>query len=780
MATIPCPRPGCTGSIWSDGYCDTCGTKYVAPPATAPSGKVPPPSASSGAAAAGGSGAAGTIARVGSVAGPVPPSVRTAGGSRRTGSSARARSARARVGAGLVTVPPTPVGDPAAAVMSPEQIARVVEVVPEDQRSCSQCKSPVGRTVAGRPGRAKGFCGNCRTPFDFTRNAPALAVGELVAGQYEIVGCLAHGGLGWIYLARDTAVSNRWVVLKGLLSSSDPDAIVAAVAERQFLATVEHGNIVRIYNFVTWRGAGYIVMEYVGGASLNSKLKARRAANNGVPDPLPVAEALAYVLAILPALGHLHSLGLLYNDLKPANVMAVGDDVKLIDLGAVIRADDTTAAVFGTQGFQAPEVPTDGPSIASDVYTVGRTVAVLVLNLVYHEGPYRYALPAPADEPLFTRWESLYRFLLTCTATAPADRFASVDELADQLPGVLREIVARTEGEPHPATSTRFTGDRLPDLFALLGESLDVAAPDRRALPVPLVDPADPAAAALAGVPQLDGGASLRFLRGALDEHRLDATAEVQLRLVRSMIDDAAAGGPTTAAEIDEALAALEQADPWDWRVDWWRGTALLDRGEHAAAADRFSRVWTDLPGEQAPKVAVALAAELAGDHARAAELYDIVLQVDPAWVSAAFGLSRSYSRLGRFDDEIAALERVPTTSALYIDAQMAAARARIDANDTVDASDVETASAIIERLLLDARTRAQMQAEVYERVLEALTTTSPPPLPATVFGTSVEERSIRLALERCYRELARGSSHKAERVALVDKANHVRPRTLV
>ena len=74
--------------------------------------------------------------------------------------------------------------------------------------------------------------------------------GDLVAGQYEVLGCLAHGGLGWIYLAKDHNVSDRWVVLKGLLNTGDADAMAAAVAERQFLAQVEHPNIVRIYNFV--------------------------------------------------------------------------------------------------------------------------------------------------------------------------------------------------------------------------------------------------------------------------------------------------------------------------------------------------------------------------------------------------------------------------------------------------------------------------------------------------------------------------------------------------
>ncbi|WP_278260198.1 protein kinase [Nocardioides convexus] len=124
----------------------------------------------------------------------------------------------------------------------------------------------------------------------------SLHPGDLVAGQYEVAGALAHGGLGWIYLARDRNVSNRWVVLKGLLNSGDPDALAAAIAEQQFLAQVEHPLIVEIYNFVTHEGAGYIVMEYVGGKSLKQILKQRMSANNGEYDPLPVDQALAYIL----------------------------------------------------------------------------------------------------------------------------------------------------------------------------------------------------------------------------------------------------------------------------------------------------------------------------------------------------------------------------------------------------------------------------------------------------------------------------------------------------
>ena len=105
--------------------------------------------------------------------------------------SQRLRSAR--LGAGLTRVPPAPVIDAAQAIMKNPQ-------VPEEKRNCPNCGSPVGRSRDGQPGRAEGFCPKCGNAFSFT---PKLKPGDLVANQYEVAGCLAHGGLGWIYLAKD-------------------------------------------------------------------------------------------------------------------------------------------------------------------------------------------------------------------------------------------------------------------------------------------------------------------------------------------------------------------------------------------------------------------------------------------------------------------------------------------------------------------------------------------------------------------------------------------------
>ncbi|WP_420790320.1 tetratricopeptide repeat protein [Streptomyces sp. SPB074] len=373
--------------------------------------------------------------------------------SARSTGSVSAGSARGRLGVGLVSVPTVPRHDPRAAVLERAE-------VPERKRFCSRadCGAPVGRARGDRPGRTEGFCTKCGHPYSFV---PKLEAGTVVHGQYEVVGCLAHGGLGWVYLAIDHAVSDRWVVLKGLLDTGDQDAMEAAISERRFLAEIEHANIVRIYNFVehldqrTGSLDGYIVMEYVGGKSLKEIANARRT-TEGRRDPLPVEQACAFGIEALDALGHLHSRSLLYCDFKVDNAIQTEDQLKLIDMGAVRRADDEESAIYGTVGYQAPEVAEVGPSVASDLYTVARTLAVLAFDFQGYTTVYVDSLPDPAQVPVFQEFESFYRLLVRATDPDPAGRFASAEEMAEQLTGVLREIVARRTGRPRPALSTHF------------------------------------------------------------------------------------------------------------------------------------------------------------------------------------------------------------------------------------------------------------------------------------------------------------------------------------
>ncbi|MFI5008826.1 MAG: tetratricopeptide repeat protein [Solirubrobacterales bacterium] len=731
---MSCTQPGCAGEL-VDGYCNLCGMSPRSPSPAA--SQAQPPAA--GAAPAGSS----TMQASGSATAV----------SRRSGTARTGAAERRRLGAGLVEVPSVPYRDPASVLLSEPNVA-------ESRRFCAGCRDPVGRGQDGSPGRAEGFCRNCGTPFSFI---PKLAAGDLVASQYEVAGCLAHGGLGWIYLAKDRNVSDRWVVLKGLLDSNDEDAMAAALAERRFLAEVEHPNIVKIFNFVEHHGSGYIVMEYVGGTSLKDVLAGRREANGDEPDPLPVTQAIAYMLEILPALGHLHGEGLLFCDFKPENVIQTRHSLKLIDLGGIYRIDDESSPVYGTVGYQAPEIAESGPSIPSDLFTVARTLAVLCIDFKSYQSTFKYTLPPQETVALFiehAEHDSLYRLLAKATAPNPDDRFQSAQEMVDQLYGVLREIVAAERGRPAPAPSTLFTSD-----FRAKPDSSDW-----RLLPSPLLATEDPAAGYLATLAATDPQELTALLRGAPQR-----TVEVDLRLAHALID----AGELQQAE--ELLAAIVADDPWEWRVAWHRGTAELAREQPVAARAHFEIVYAAVPGELAPKLALGVCAELAHQPADAADWYEVVSRTDPGYTTATFGLARCRLACGERAGALAAYERVPESSSSYIEAQTARIRCLIERNGTHDPeiAALQAAGACIEALSLGATQRASLTADL---LLSALTLLEGEKIDedpdVQLAGHPLTDHDVRLGLERTYRSLARVADSPDERIRLVDWANRVRPRT--
>lgn len=939
----PCLRAGCPGAYEDMGggevYCDTCGLAPLGAVAAGAQELVSPPTGmtsaarhgdSRGSAGSRGSGRSSASARSASsrssssrrsVSGRLSRSLPGSGSSRsvsvRSSGSASGASGRSRLGAGLVSVPEVPRPDPSAAVLANPE-------VPERKRFCSRsdCGAPVGRARGDRPGRTEGFCTKCGHPYSFV---PKLRAGDVVHGQYEVAGCLAHGGLGWVYLAVDRAVSDRWVVLKGLLDTGDQDAMEAAISERRFLAEIEHSNIVRIYNFVehldqrTGSLDGYIVMEYVGGKSLKEIANDRRRPD-GRRDPLPVEQACAYGIEALEALGHLHSRNLLYCDFKVDNAIQQQDQLKLIDMGAVRRMDDEESAIYGTVGYQAPEVAELGPSVASDLYTVARTLAVLTFDFQGYTNVFVDSLPDPEHIEVFQRYESFYRLLVRATDPDPGRRFASAQEMADQLTGVLREVVALQTGRPRPQLSTLFgpelrvadtqlyedapdaevsrlgtrplprrgfalgrrgtaaagagaespagaagiagaagpgtgslaqgpgaagaeasapgspsgpsgsvprpfvpgapwqpgvsgpgvagagftsaaagsevpgagtpgSGGRnsgpgkavsgyggpgpggavgggtagaagvsvlgtsathvgraglpgprpapvVPAAPATAAASLPLAAAaaglaplDVRdtalALPVPLVDPADPNAGFLAGLLASAPADLLGALGAAVSD-----SAELRLRELRARLE---LGELAVAAR---ALAELEATYPDDWRVVWARGIASLATGDDEIAALSFDAVYDAFPGEPAPKLALALCAEILGQLDNAAEYYRLVWITDPGFVSAAFGLARVQLASGDRAAAVRTLESVPESSIHYTAARVAAVRARLRDRSPQEEllADLGAASDQVEALRrfgLDPERQERLATEVLGAALDWVLSVAGVPTPA-------------------------------------------------
>ena len=763
--TTACYRTGCGGAIL-DGYCDTCGLApqpgAVAPPTapgpgTATSAPATRGSGTTPISMVGGPGPAASSRVSARAASSVSRGSQGAAGSRRTVRSDTSRHVSARLGAGLVAIAPVSVTDARKSIMA-------VAEVSEDKRYCWKCAAPVGRSKAGRRGRTQGFCPACGAAFDFE---PKLGPQLLVAGQYEVIGCLAHGGFGWIYLAQDRNVADRAVVLKGVLNQGDTEAVDAAIAEKRFLAELEHGNIVEIYNFVEHLGDGYIVMEFVGGKSLKQVLKERMTANGGRANPLPVDQAIGYMLGMLPALGYLHRRGYLYCDFKPDNVMHSGEDLKLIDLGGVRRLDDHAAAIYGTVGFQAPEIATDGPTISSDLYTVVRTLAVLTLDLPGYQREFAHRLPDLSGEALFQRHESFYRLLLKGTAPNPDDRFQSTDELSDQLLGVLREVVATNSGQPRPAVSTRFSADRWQPATgaSLAGGDLPDLKPNSE----------DPAVSFLTEIVGFRSDQALAAIAEERDAQRVPDSIEVRLRQVRAHVER----GEAQLARL--LVVQIRAEDPWEWRASWYEGLLLLAAGDGGGAVNEFDRVRTDVPGELAPKLAAGMAAELAGDHAEAAALYQLVAVVDPGYVTAIFGLARCRAAMGDLDTAVAALQAVPPSSAARRAAlEQVAAWLLQRSTGTANLHDAVAAADAVQAAALDARRRGELAAVVLQVVLDGMLAGVWPPRPELqFFGEPATEAGVRHALEQALLDLARGTTDRAERIRLVDRANAVRVRSL-
>jgi serine/threonine-protein kinase PknG len=668
--------------------------------------------------------------------------------------------------------------------------------VTEKKRFCGHCGAAVGRGRAGAPGRAEGECESCGTRFSFR---PKLSPGELVGGQYEVLGCLTYGGVGWIYLASDHNVSDRWVVLKGLINSADPSAASSAVAEQVFLAEVEHPNIVKIYNFVqhpdpdTGDPVGYIVMEYVGGESLR-RLALSNVDSTARVRPLPLAEVLAYGLEILPALGYFHSLGLLYCDLKPDNVIRTEDTLKLIDLGAVRRVDDMVNPIFFTSGYAAPELAGDGPSVASDLYTVGRMLAVLSFDFAGFTSTGQYSLPPRDDVPVFAEFESFHRLLLRATDHRAGSRFASAEQMSDQLAGVLREVVALTTGEQRPARSTLFGpelrtfGSEVIATGAQTGYSrLPGLAEVVDALPNPLADAHDPAADLIATVSLADPELALERLDKAPET---SAEAPAWRALARMALGDLTGAG----RDLDEAAAcSVSSPGAPDWRLDWLRGLLALSTRRPMRARAAFDAVYGVLPGEIAPKLALAVAAEYCGDYPSAVRFYELVWRTDHNYVSAAFGLARAYLAQGDRAGALSVVDSVPDRSVHHVAARSAAItiRTRGRRGDGAAESELLAAGQALQGLRVEPQRRHELSVEVLSAGLEhvlartvAARRGGESPAPGgsgsvRLLGVGFTERELRSALERSYRALARLAGDSIERITLVDKANSVRPRTL-
>src|SRR6266852_3024439 len=295
----------------------------------------------------------------------------------------------------------------------------------------------------------------------------ALSAGTRL-GPYEILSLLGSGGMGEVYKARDTRL-DRVVALKIL-----PPTALKSGRERRFIqearaaSSLNHPNIVHIYDVGEENGTHFIAMEYVAGVTLQKKI------GRGLGLP----ELLNYAIDMASALARAHAAGIVHRDLKPSNVMITTEGgAKILDFGVaklLDPADDPETVTqtdvasrtgdnlpVGSVAYMSPEqAECRAIDARSDIFSFGAVVYEMAtgsrafpgdstastLAAVLREEPVpmaRVASELPAE---------LQRVVFRCLRKDPARRFQHMDDVGVALQELKEEIdVARAPG---PATAS--------------------------------------------------------------------------------------------------------------------------------------------------------------------------------------------------------------------------------------------------------------------------------------------------------------------------------------
>lgn len=208
---------------------------------------------------------------------------------------------------------------------------------------------------------------------------------ELIFGKYEVIRRIAIGGMGEIFLARQTGVAGfeRLVILKNLLPelAKRPGFVDQFLDEARVAATLNHPNIVGIFEVGSWKGVYYLAMEYIRGDSLAGLIMT--SVQRGLVVPLPVVARVVHDAAL--GLEHAHRatsaagehLHIVHRDISPHNIMVRDDGVtKVVDFG-IARASNrmtrtSTGTIKGKLAYMAPEQIEDQPLDArADQFALG-------------------------------------------------------------------------------------------------------------------------------------------------------------------------------------------------------------------------------------------------------------------------------------------------------------------------------------------------------------------------------------------------------------------------
>ena len=303
-------------------------------------------------------------------------------------------------------------------------------------------------------------------------------------GQYEVQDFIGQGAMGVVYRAYHEQLERTGAVKVMQAITPDTDSVARFRHEAQAIAKMRHPNIVDVYDFGEYEGTPYMIVEYVAGGSLASKMAHGR---------LDQETALKYLRGIAAGLDYAHAHGVVHRDVKPANVLLTADDQPVLadfGLAKLLQGSSLksmTGVTTGTPAYMAPEQVTGGKvSPASDRYSLATIAYEMLTGVIPFDGEalmellyaqvHREPVPpssrypdlgAPVDAVIMrglakdpaARWESCTAFvdaLAAALAATPAEkavaarpRFATT--LALIRPAAAAKAAPRTEVMPRPA-----------------------------------------------------------------------------------------------------------------------------------------------------------------------------------------------------------------------------------------------------------------------------------------------------------------------------------------
>jgi eukaryotic-like serine/threonine-protein kinase len=305
-------------------------------------------------------------------------------------------------------------------------------------------------------------------------------------GKYSIEKKLGQGGMGTVYLARDTQLK-RLVAVKILPPDKAQNQVLVRrfEAEAQAAARLHHENIVTVYESGQLDDKLYIAMEYVEGVDVHDLILKR--------GTIPLRRSVEIIKQVASALAHAHQHSIVHRDIKPSNLLIRRDGmVKLTDLGLARSVDDTVetgitraGTTVGTVDYMAPEQARNSKAadVRSDIYSLGCTwYHMLTGQPPYPKGSLTNKLqshalspiPNPRDlNPNVT--EAIVGILNRMLAKKVADRYQTPKELLGDLElrsitrgGVANELfraIAEEDGEDYDSTYEGEDGDDLQSAF---------------------------------------------------------------------------------------------------------------------------------------------------------------------------------------------------------------------------------------------------------------------------------------------------------------------------